>query len=224
MKKGPSDSMKVVRAAAALPEAAAAVLGRSLHDALRRKPRVSLALSGGSTPWPALELLARAALDWTRVDVYQVDERLAPAGDPARNLVGLANALLDRVPATVYPMPVEAPNIEEAADQYAAKLPEALDVVHLGLGEDGHTASLVPGDPILDVTDRQVALTQPYRGHRRLTLTYPALQRAREIIWIVSAAHKASMVERLLAADPTIPAGRVPQSRAVLITDSLASR
>lgn len=214
--------MQVVRAEADLPEAAAAVLGRSLRGALGRKPRVSLALSGGTTPWAVFELLARVDLDWSRVDIYQVDERLAPAADPDRNLVGLATALLDHVPASVHPMPVEASDVEEAAERYAAGLPEALDVVHLGLGEDGHTASLVPGDSVLDVADRQVAVTQPYDGHRRMTLTFPALERAEQIIWIVSGASKASVVERLLAADPTIPAGRVPQNRAVLIIDGLA--
>jgi 6-phosphogluconolactonase len=215
--------MRVVRAGGDLSEAAAGALARSLQAALQSKPRVSLALSGGGTPWPVLELLAEADLDWNRVDIYQVDERLAPAGDPARNLVGLTTALFDRVPATVHPMPVEAPDFEEAATRYAANLPEAIDVVHLGLGEDGHTASLVPGDPVLDVTDRQVAVTQPYKGHRRMTLTFPALERAGAIVWIVSGANKTSMVDRLLAADPEIPAGRVPQERAVLITDGAAS-
>jgi len=211
--------MKVVRAGAALPEAAAALLGRSLQDALRHKRRVSLALSGGSTPWPVFASLAQVDLDWSRVDIYQVDERVAPAGDRARNLVGLASALLDRVPAAVHPMPVEASDLEEAARRYARDLPDALDVVHLGLGDDGHTASLVPGDPVLDVTARRVAVTQPYRGHRRMTLTFPALERAQTIVWIVSATRKASMLERLLAADSTIPAGRVCQKRAVLIAD-----
>ncbi len=165
--------------------------------------------------------LAQTDLEWDRVDIYQVDERVAPAGDPARNLTGLTTALLDHVPTTVYPMPVEEPNLETAADRYAAELPEVLDVVHLGLGDDGHTASLVPGDPALDVTDRRVAVTNPYRGHRRMTLTLPAFERVGSILWIVGGADKTSMVERLLAADPTIPAGRVPQKRALLITNSL---
>jgi len=211
--------MRVICAEDDLPRAAASELSRSLQSALQRKPRVSLALSGGSTPLPALKLLARADLDWTRVDIYQVDERVAPAGDSARNLVGLETALLDHVPASLHPMLVEAADIEDAAERYAAALPEALDVVHLGIGDDGHTASLVPGDPVLDVTDRQVAVTQPYRGHRRMTLTFPSFARAGAIIWIVSGARKVPMVERLLAGDPTIPAGRVPQKRAVLITD-----
>ena len=211
--------MKVVRAGAQLDEAAADALARPLLAALRHKPRASLALSGGTTPWPALRTLALADIDWSRIDVYQVDERLAPPGDPARNLVGLAATLLDHVPASIHPMPVEASDIKQAAEQYGSSLPASLDVVHLGLGDDGHTASLVPGDPVLDAADRPVALTQPYRGHRRMTLTFPALDRAGAIIWIVSGASKASMVERLLASDPTIPAGRVAQERAVLVTD-----
>jgi 6-phosphogluconolactonase len=213
------DLMHVICAEDDLPEAASGALARAVQRALLRKPRVSLALSGGSTPLPALERLARAELDWTRVDIYQVDERIAPAGDPARNLVGLATALLDHVPASLHPMLVEDSDIEDAAARYEADLPRAMDVVHLGIGDDGHTASLVPGDPVLGVTDRQVAVTQPYRGHRRMTLTFPALERAEAIIWIVSGAKKAPMVERLLAADPTIPAGRVPQAHALLVTD-----
>ena len=211
--------MKVVRAGAQLDEAAADALARPLLAALRHKPRASLALSGGTTPWPALRTLALADIDWSRIDVYQVDERPAPPGDPARNLVGLAATLLDHVPASIHPMPVEASDIKRAAEQYGSSLPASLDVVHLGLGDDGHTASLVPSDPVLDAADRLVALTQPYRGHRRMTLTFPALDRAGAIIWIVSGASKASMVERLLASDPTIPAGRVAQERAVLVTD-----
>jgi 6-phosphogluconolactonase len=211
--------MRVLRAGDELGEAAAAALVLLLQAALQSKPRVSLALSGGETPWPALELLAESDLDWNRVDIYQVDERVAPPGHPARNLVGLRATLLDHVPATVHPMPVEAPNLDEAAIQYAAILPEALDIVHLGLGEDGHTASLVPGDPVLDVTDRQVVVTRPYKSHRRMTLTFPALDRAGAIVWIVSGAGKSSTIDRLLAADPTIPAGRVPQERAVFVTD-----
>ncbi len=210
--------MRVVRAGPDLTEAAAAVLVRSLMDHLRDKRRVSLALSGGRTPWSILSSLARTDLEWNRVDIYQVDERVAPDGDLARNLTGLTTALLEHVPATAYPMPVQGTDLEAAAVRYAAELPEVLDIVHLGLGDDGHTASLVPGDPVLDVVDRRVAVTTPYKGHRRMTLTFPAFERVGSIIWIVAGADKASMVERLLAADPTIPAGRVPQKRAVLIT------
>ena len=211
--------MQVVRAGADLTEVASGMLVRSLMDHLRDKARVSLALSGGRTPWSILSSLARTELEWNRVDIYQVDERVAPDGDLARNLTGLTSALLEHIPATLYPMPVQGPDLEAAADRYAEKLPEVLDIVQLGLGDDGHTASLVPGDPVLDVVDRRVAVTRPYQGHRRMTLTFPAFERVGSIIWIVAGAEKTSMVERLIAADPTIPAGRVPQKRAVLVTN-----
>ena len=211
--------MQVVRAGSDLTEVASGMLVRSLMDHLRDKARVSLALSGGRTPWSILSSLARTDLEWNRVDIYQVDERVAPDGDLARNLTGLTSALLEHIPATVYPMPVQGPDLEAAADRYAAELPEVLDIVHLGLGDDGHTASLVPGDPVLDVVDRRVAVTKPYQGHRRMTLTFPAFERVGSIIWIVAGAEKTSMVERLIAADPTIPAGRIPQKRAVLVTN-----
>lgn len=211
--------MEVIRTGPAFAGAVAARLTGMLTELLAGRPRVSLALSGGRTPWPILELLAGADLEWERVDVFQVDERIVPVGDPARNLTGLANSLLDRVPATMHPMPVADPDPEAAARRYAADLPASLDIVHLGLGDDGHTASLVPGDPSLDVRDADVTVTGEYRGHRRMTLTFPALERAGSIVWIVSGADKAEMVERLLASDPSIPAGRVPHDRALLITD-----
>ncbi len=214
--------MRIVRAEPSLAEAASRALYDGLSETLRDKPRVSFAVSGGRTPAPVFERLAKTDLDWARIDVYQVDERIAPTGDAARNLTGLTSALLDRVPARAYPMPVEATDLEAAAADYAASLPDPLDIVHLGLGDDGHTASLVPGDPVLDVTDRRVAVTQPYRGHRRMTLTFPALENAQSILWIVGGADKAAMVERLIAADPAIPAGRVPQGRATLVTDARA--
>ncbi len=217
----PSDGERVreIRAGSELVERAAEALAVALDARLREQPRVSLALSGGRTPWPVFRRLADAAIDWGRVDVYQVDERVAPSGDPARNLTGLREALLDHVTATVYPMPVEEPDLSVAALQYAASLPPRLSVVHLGLGDDGHTASLVPGDPVLEVADRLVAVTAPYRGHRRMTLTLPALNAAAVVVWVVSEAGKTEMLEKLRAADPRIPAGRVAQAHALLITD-----
>ena len=127
--------MQVVRAGADLTEVASGMLVRSLMDHLRDKARVSLALSGGRTPWSILSSLARTELEWNRVDIYQVDERVAPDADLARNLTGLTSALLEHIPATVYPMPVQGPDLEAAADRYAEKLPEVLDIVHLGLGQ-----------------------------------------------------------------------------------------
>jgi len=213
--------MRIIVAGSDLVEVASGVLAGALHECLEQGDRVSLALSGGRTPWPVFRSLAETKLDWARVDVYQVDERVAPEGDPARNLTGLREALLDRVPVNVHPMPVNEPDLEAAAERYAASLPPVLDIVHLGLGVDGHTASLVPDDPVLE-TDRTVAMTQLYEGRARMTLTFPALERAARIVWIVAGADKAPMLPRLRAADPSIPAGRVSQARALLVADEVS--
>ena len=98
-----------------------------------------------------------------------------------------------------------------------------LDLVHLGLGADGHTASLVPGDPVLDVKDRDVALTGIYRGARRMTLTYPIINRSRRILWVVTGSEKMEMLLRLRNMDATIPAGRIRQDRAVVLADRSAA-
>lgn len=213
--------MKVIHARSDLAESAVDHLARLVADGLRRKPRLSLALSGGESTESVWRALANAPVDWERVDIYQVDERVAPHGDPARNLSGLTATLLDHVSATVHSMPVDAPDLEAAAARYAEHLPAVLDLVHLGLGDDGHTASLVPGDPVLEETERTVAVTGTYQGHRRMTLTFPTLARSDRIVWIVAGKEKAPMVERLLARDTTIPAGRIPQHNATLITDSI---
>ena len=213
--------MRIVRTGARLNDMAVMELEGILDACLQRKPRVAVAVSGGRTPWPILRRLAETDVDWRRIDVYQVDERVAPRGDSARNLTGLEEALLEHVPAMVFPMPVEETDLVSAAERYAASLPPRFDLIHLGLGDDGHTASLVPGDPVLDVVDRGVALTEPYRGHRRMTLTFPTIARADSLVWIVAGVDKASMCRRLVAADASIPAGRVPQAHATLIADAL---
>jgi 6-phosphogluconolactonase len=200
---------------------AAALIEASLAGRLRNADRVSFAVSGGSTPWAALERLAMADLDWNRVDVFQVDERIVPADDPLRNLERLHAALTDRVAAQLHPMPVDAEDLEEAAASYAAILPRQIDIVQLGLGADGHTASLVPGDAAL-ASIADVAITDPYQGHRRMTLTFAPLDRAGEIIWIVTGAEKRDAVRRLLRSDASIPAARIAGDRATLIADRAA--
>ena len=191
-----------------------------------------MAVSGGHTPWQMLRALAREDVPWTSVYVAQVDERVAPAGHPDRNLTHLRDSLLEHVslrPEQVCAMPVESPDLEAAAVQYARLLqeiagtPPVLDLVHLGLGPDGHTASLVPGDPVLNVTEADVALTQPYQGRRRMTLTYPMLNRARRILWVVTGAEKAGMLLRLRDGDVTIPAGLVRRDQALIIADRAAA-
>ncbi|MFI5315033.1 MAG: 6-phosphogluconolactonase, partial [Myxococcota bacterium] len=189
-------------------------------------------LSGGSTPWEMLRALAGEDVPWSSVHLFQVDERVAPADDPARNLTHLRESLLQRAPLRpeqVHAMPVESVELEAGAAHYAQELqsfagaPAVLDLVHLGLGPDGHTASLVPGDPVLEVIDRDVAVTGPYQARRRMTLTYPVLARAREILWLVTGADKAAMLARLRDGDAAIPAGRVRGDRALALVDRAAA-
>ncbi len=202
------------------------------HDAVASRGRFALAVSGGRTPWRMLELLARLELPWSALHVFQVDERVAPAGHADRNWTRLHAALAGPAAAgaQLHPMPVEAEDLEAGAAAYAAELaacagqPPILDLVHLGLGGDGHTASLVPGDPVLAVSDRDVALTGgAYQGRRRMTLTFPALGRARALLWVVTGAEKAEALSRLRVGDASIPAGRVPPSRAEILADAAAA-
>jgi 6-phosphogluconolactonase len=162
-------------------------------------------------------------MPWESVTIYQVDERIAPDGDPDRNLTLLQQSLPPGGVADVRPMPVTAHELEEAAARYAAALPERLDLVHLGLGPDGHTASLVPGDSVLEVDDRNVALTGEYQGRRRMTLTYPPLDRARRILWLVTGDDKIDALARLRAGDASIPAGRIAAANALVIADEAAA-
>ena len=181
-------------------------------------------MSGGHTPARMLELLDPEPLAVAGTEIFQVDERVAPDGDPARNLTAIRAALPAGLLGRVRAMPVLAEDLEAAARDYATRLPERLDMVHLGLGADGHTASLVPGDPVLEVDDRPVALTAgAYQGRRRMTLTYPALDGARRVLWLVTGAGKSQALARLMAGDPEIPAGRVRASRAVVVCDAEAA-
>ena len=191
-----------------------------------------MAVSGGHTPWQMLRTLAREDVPWKGVHVVQVDERIAPAGDPERNFTHLRESLLEHAPlpeTQIYAKPVEESDIEAAARRYARTLeeiagtPPVLDLAHLGLGPDGHTASLVPNDPVLSVSDRDVTVTGIYMERRRMTLTYPMLNRCRRILWLVTGAEKVATLPRLLAADPTIPAGRVRQDQALVIADRAAA-
>ena len=196
--------------------------------------RFLFAVSGGRTPWRMLAALAGEDMPWSAVHLFQVDERVAPAGDADRNLTHIRASLLGRValaPGNLHAMPVEGDERElpAAAARYAREIesfagtPAVLDLVHLGLGPDGHTASLVPGDPVLSVADRDVALTGVYMGRRRMTLTYPILDRARRILWLATGAEKAPMLARLRAGDRSIPAGRVSSEHALLLTDRAAA-
>ncbi|HSQ07216.1 MAG TPA: 6-phosphogluconolactonase [Chromatiaceae bacterium] len=217
--------------AAAVAAAAAAVIEAEVRAAVAARGRCVLAVSGGRTPWLMLRDLARRDLPWASLELVQVDERLAPAGDPDRNLTHLRESLTGSplAQAQIHAMPVEATDPLAAAASYAARLrdlagvPPVLDLVHLGLGSDGHTASLVPGDPVLGIADADVALTAPYQGRRRMTLTYPMFNRARRILWVVTGAEKAPMLARLRAGDSGIPAGRVNRERGLILADRAAA-
>ena len=201
---------------------AAALVAKRARTAVAAHGRFTFAVSGGRTPWAMFASLATEDMPWAQVEIFQVDERVAPDGDPGRNLTHLL-ASLRGAPARVVPMPVTATDLEAAADEYGARLPERFDLVHLGLGPDGHTASLVPGDPVLEVTDRLVAVTGLYQGHRRMTLTYPALARASQLLWLVTGADKKKALAGLLAGDRSIPAGRVEAASSLVIADGSAA-
>ncbi|HEX6786210.1 MAG TPA: 6-phosphogluconolactonase [Acidimicrobiales bacterium] len=205
----------------AVARAAAAYVADRARAAVADHESFHFAVSGGHTPWAMFAELAAEDVPWDRVVLYQVDERVAPAGDPDRNLTHLQQSLGD-APAEVVAMPVEDDDLDAAAAAYADRLPGRFDLIHLGLGPDGHTASLVPGDPVLDVTDRLVAVTAPYQGHERMTLTYPALTRADQLLWLITGADKRDPLRRLLAGDPTIPAGRVHAARSFVRADAAA--
>lgn len=217
----------------AVAEAGARRIADAALRAVTQRGRFLLALSGGRTPWLMLEHLRALDLPWDRVFLIQVDERVAPVDHPDRNWSHVADTLLAHVvipEPQLLPMPVEASDLAAAASEHALRLerlagaPPALDLVHLGLGSDGHTASLVPGDDALTVRAAWVAVTAPYQGRRRMTLTFPVLAAARELLWLVTGAEKASMRARLERGDPTIPAGRVPSGNARLLMDETAAR
>jgi 6-phosphogluconolactonase len=221
---------EVLADADAVARRGATLVAAIARDAIRLRGRCVVAVSGGRTPWAMLSLLAREDLRWDALHVVQVDERVAPAGDPDRNLTHLRASLAggsrdDRI----HPMPVECADLNASAASYAETLtrlagsPPVLDLVHLGLGGDGHTASLLPNDAALDVVDHDVAIAGPYQGHLRMTLTYPVIDRARRILWVVTGAEKAGALARLRAGDRTVPAGRVRRDRATVVADRAAA-
>jgi len=224
--------IRIFADADAVAAEAARLIAAEARAAVASRGRFVMAVSGGRTPWQMLRALADEDVPWAGVHVVQVDERIAPAGDPDRNLTHLRESLLEHAPLPadhIYAMPVEEADLGEAAGNYARLLeqiagtPPVLDLAHLGLGPDGHTASLIPGDPVLKVADRDVALTGVYMKRRRMTLTYPMLNRSRRLLWLVTGTEKVTMLPRLRAADASIPAGRVRQDRALVLADRAAT-
>ncbi len=223
--------IKLFANADAVAKEAAKVIAAEARTAVAARGRFVMAVSGGRTPWQMLRVLAGEDVPWKNVHIVQVDERVAPPGDPDRNLTHLCASLLEQAPLRpeqIYAMPVEDKDLEAAVASYVQTLqeiagtPPVLDLAHLGLGPDGHTASLVPEDPVCDIDDADVAMTGIYQGRRRMTLTYPMLNRSRRILWLVTGAEKAGMLVRLRAGDISIPAGRIRQNKALVLADGAA--
>ena len=221
MSPSPNRDLEVLPDADAVARRAADVVAASAPQAIEAHGRFTFAVSGGRSPWAMFRDLGDEDVPWDRVGIWQVDERIAPDGDAERNLTSLLPVIPREV--DLHPMPVTDDDLDRAAERYARSLPDAFDLVHLGIGDDGHTASLVPGDPVLDVVDRDVALTGEYRGLRRMTLTYPVLARAHRAVWLITGPDKAPMLPRLLAGDHGIPAGRVSTADQLVFADGLAA-
>jgi 6-phosphogluconolactonase len=224
--------VEVLADAEAVARRAADVIAEEARVSVAARGRFLLATSGGATPRRMLQLLAKEDVPWPLVHLFQVDERVAPAGNPDRNLTQLLENLVSHValpPGQLHAMPVDETDLNAAANRYAATLqevagkPAALDLVHLGLGTDGHTASLVPGDPALEIADADVAVSILYKGQRRMTLTLPALNCARRVLWVVTGVDKSAILPRLRRGDRSIPAGRVRSDRALVVTDTTSA-
>ena len=191
----------------------AELIARHARDAVAERGTCALAVSGGSDPWPMFSQLEDLEMDWTKTEIFQVDERVAPAGSDERNLTHLIESLSIGAQVSIRPMPVTDDDLD------------AIDLAHLGIGPDGHTASLVPGDPVLEVTDKRVAVTAgEYQGARRMTLTYPELHRTRSLLWVVTGEEKVDALRKLIAQDPSTPSGRVqPGGESLILADRAAA-
>jgi 6-phosphogluconolactonase len=203
----------------------AELLAEAAKEAVSERGRAELAVSGGSDPWPMFSQLEDLFGDWDKTELFQVDERVAPPGSDERNLTHLIESLSIGAQGSIKPMPVTDDDLDAAAERYAASLPERLDIAHLGIGPDGHTASLVPDDPVLEVKDRRVAVTSgEYQGVRRMTLTYPEIENVRRLLWVVTGESKVDALQKLLAQDPSTPSGRMrPQGDSLVLADRAAA-
>ncbi|MBX9577131.1 MAG: 6-phosphogluconolactonase [Chthoniobacterales bacterium] len=224
--------IKITNDAETVAKMAATFIANEARAAIRERGRFVMAVSGGKTPWIMLRHLADEKVEWDNVHLFQVDERVAPAGSADRNWTHLQESLLSKTETKsvhLYPMPVESSALESGASSYATLLndltgtPPVFDLVHLGLGPDGHTASLTPGDPVLKVIDRDVALTGLYQGHQRMTLTYPVINRSRKILWVVTGKEKQTALQQLLNKEKSIPGGSIVQAHATILADADAA-
>lgn len=211
---------------------AAIYIADRIRENIARKGFFTMAISGGRTPWAMIKELAQEDLPWEKVFLFQVDERIAPDAHPDRNLTQLFKAIEGSrlvLRLNIFPMHVIAEDLDAACAEYESHIRRMtengkLDLVHLGIGTDGHTASLIPGDPVLDIEDKSVAITgSEYQGRRRMTLTYPLINHAEKILWVVTGEEKAEMLNRLLHMDTSIPAGKIAQHHAILLTEESAS-
>ena len=214
--------LRVFDDADTLAQAASDYVAELARSVVKRGTTFSFAVSGGKTPWLMFSRLTNDLVEWNHTEIFQVDERVVPADSDLRNLKSLRESLLG-TDAPIEAMDVERPDLAGACLDYASRLPERIDLIHLGLGPDGHCASLVPNDPVLEVTDRLVALSGPYQSTMRMTLTYPGLARGDQLLWLVSGEDKREALEKLLDSDPSIPAGRV-EARASLVMADRAAR
>jgi 6-phosphogluconolactonase len=218
--------LEVLEDADAVHRRGAEVIAEAVRADISERGRCALAVSGGRDPWPMFSQVEEFDLDWTKIEIFQVDERVAPAGSDERNLTHLVESLSIGAQGSIRPMPVTDDDLEAAADRYAEQLPDGpLDLAHLGIGPDGHTASLVPNDPVLDVMDKRVAVTRgEYQGVRRMTLTYPEINRIRSLLWVVTGEEKVDALQKLIAQDPSTPSGRVrPEGDSLILADRAAA-
>lgn len=204
----------------------AELMAEAGRDSVAERGALNLAVSGGADPWPMFSQLEDLFADWDKTAIYQVDERVAPAGSDERNLTHLIESLSIGAQGSIKPMPVTDEDLDAAAARYAEQLPDGpLDLAHLGIGPDGHTASLTPGDPVLEVTDRRVAVTSgEYQGVRRMTLTYPEINRIRRLLWVVTGEEKVDALQKLIAQDPSTPSGAMrPEGESLILADRAAA-
>jgi 6-phosphogluconolactonase len=218
--------LEVLDGPEAVHKRGAELIAEAAKAAISDRAHCGLAVSGGHDPWPMFSQLEDFDLDWTEIEVFQVDERVAAAGSDERNLTHLVESLSIGAQGSIRPMPVTDEDLDAAADRYAEQLPDGpLDLAHLGIGPDGHTASLVPNDPVLEVTDKRVAVTSgEYQGVRRMTLTYPEINRIRKLLWVVTGEEKVDALQKLIAQDPSTPSGRVrPEGDSLILADRAAA-